>query len=161
MAEAVSRGRSPVASAVNHGASHNFATTPSTTGHPSTVQTPVSRSRLPASLAIQSPGWDYHMRLGQDAPPVLLLLGKGRETGRKRKEECLGRWQCSNETCKCQQCFLAFLKQENGPADTSWSLAKHVGGHVVNLLVAAVAKKPSSHVGTVAGGREREREEHM
>lgn len=34
-------------------------------------------------------------------------------------------------------------------------LAKHVGGHVVNLLVAAVAKKPSSHVGTVAGGRER------
>lgn len=59
------------------------------------------------------------------------------------------------ETCKCQQCYLAFLEQENGPADTSWILAKHVGGHVVNLLVAAVAKKPSSHVGTVAGGRER------
>lgn len=130
-------------------------------GHPSTLQMPVSRSSLPASLAIQSQGWNYHMRPGQDAPGVLLLLGypvgmEGKE--REGKEECLGRWQCSNETCKCQQCFLAFLKQENGPADTSWSLAKHVGGHVVNLLVAAVAKKPSSHVGTVAGGRERERE---
>lgn len=73
----------------------------------------------------------------------------------------MGRWQRSNETCKCQQCFLAFLEQENGPADMSWSLAKHVGGHVVNLLVAAVAKKPSSHVGTVAGGRERERRAHV
>lgn len=91
------------------------------------------------------------------APAAWVPGGKGREG----KEECLGRWQRSNETCKCQQCFLAFLEQENGPADMSWSLAKHVGGHVVNLLVAAVAKKPSSHVGTVAGGRERERRAHV
>lgn len=73
----------------------------------------------------------------------------------KGKEECLGRWHCKRwETCKCQWCYLAFLEQENGPADTSWILAKYVGGHVVNLLVAAVAKKLSSHVGTLAGGRE-------
>lgn len=35
-----------------------------------------------------------------------------------------------------------------------WILAKNVEGHVVNLLVSAVAKKLSSHVGTLAGGRE-------
>lgn len=158
MAGAVfSRGRSPVASALNHGASHIFTTALPATRPPLHSANPYIQKQLPASLAKAG----ITTRPGQDAPGVLLLLGypvgmEGKE--REGKEECLGRWQCSNETCKCQQCFLAFLKQENGPADTLWSLAKHVGGHVVNLLVAAVAKKLSSHVGTVAGGRARERE---
>lgn len=109
------------------------------------------RKGLWTELAIQTWCLNYHEEWGHGDPWVLQLL----QQAMGRKEEYLDRWHCKWwETYKCQRCYLAFLEQENGPADMLWILAKNVEGHVVNLLVSAVAKKLSSHVGTLAGGRE-------